>query len=117
MSGSIGATSVEFEFATLKRALHGTCFHSSDEVKEAEQDFLKNQVRFFYSKGTGLQLKQWDLCYNTYGDSFDFQKNIIGKCKIRTNKEIFIQLVQFLFGKPLCKVYYIKKGITVISGL
>ncbi|GBO14025.1 hypothetical protein AVEN_240043-1 [Araneus ventricosus] len=41
-------------FGALKKALQGTRFHSEDAVKEAVQDFLKNQPRSFYSNGIAL---------------------------------------------------------------
>ncbi|GFX20254.1 hypothetical protein TNCV_1438131 [Trichonephila clavipes] len=51
----------------LKTALR---FHLDDVVKEAMQDFLENQPRSFYSEDIDLLSKQWDLCYNAYGDFF-----------------------------------------------
>ncbi|GBM01336.1 Histone-lysine N-methyltransferase SETMAR [Araneus ventricosus] len=57
-------------FGPLKRALQATLFYSDDEVKEAVQDFLKNQPRSSYSDGMDLLNKQWDLCYNAHGDFF-----------------------------------------------
>ncbi|GBL79465.1 Mariner Mos1 transposase [Araneus ventricosus] len=57
-------------FGPLKRALQGTRFHSDDEVKEAVQDFIKNQPRSFYSNGIDLLPKRWDLCYKAHGDFF-----------------------------------------------
>ncbi|GFV38002.1 uncharacterized protein TNCV_3626221 [Trichonephila clavipes] len=41
-------------------------FYSDDEVKEEMQDFPDNQPLVFYSEGTGLLSKQWDLNYNAH---------------------------------------------------
>ena len=57
-------------FGPLKRALQGKRFHSDDGVKEAVQDFLRNQPQSFYSKGIELRPQQWDLCFNAHGDFF-----------------------------------------------
>ncbi|GFV42079.1 hypothetical protein TNCV_2602791 [Trichonephila clavipes] len=45
-------------------------FHSDDEVKEAVQDFLKNQPQSFYSKNIDVLSKQWELRYNAPSDLF-----------------------------------------------
>ena len=41
-------------FWTLKRSLQEKRFHSDDGVKEAVQDFLRNQPQSFYDKGIEL---------------------------------------------------------------
>ncbi|GFY32142.1 hypothetical protein TNCV_3556501 [Trichonephila clavipes] len=51
----------------LKRASRS---HLDDEVKEAMQDFLDSQPRFFYNDAIDLQWKRRNLCYNVNGDVF-----------------------------------------------